>query len=407
MAFRTILNHDGTSLDQSVLLVFKAPSSYTGQDMVEFSLHGSPTILETLLKRLHEEGARAAEPGEFSFRAYWNGKITLDKAEGVAALISAEDEATRKGAARLLDGAVGESARQMQDAITDVAAKLELMLDFSEEETPVFPFEKLSDSLRETIRILEGSIQTAQQTFVASEGIHIALAGPTNAGKSSLLNKLLSREKAIVSHVPGTTRDVVEGEIKISGRKVKLFDTAGLRNSGNAIEREGVRRSRAVHRDADLVLWIHPGNKATISKEYLPDNAGQWLIINKTDLLDTETRTRWRKRLTQTTVQHFLLSAKTGDGVGKLQHAIADWIEKTYNNAASESVLPLNERHLDVYRKAVRKIKGAVKLLASNSAPEIIAQELKSAIDVLGEITGTGATEATLRKIFSGFCIGK
>ncbi|MDK9699417.1 MAG: tRNA uridine-5-carboxymethylaminomethyl(34) synthesis GTPase MnmE [bacterium] len=425
VCYRTLLNRNGEELDRAVVLCFRAPHSFTGQDSIEFSVHGSPAIVEELLGELQFHGARLAGPGEFSLRAYWNGKISLDQAEGVSALIAATDSSEKRSSIRLLDGELGVRAKALQQRIEKIAGLLELSLDFSEEEVPLYDSIQLQTQI-ERIRLeIEELVEINRQVRPMAEGIQIALAGSANSGKSSLLNKLVARDKAIVSPVPGTTRDIVEGELLLAGKRVKIFDTAGIRKSRNAIEREGVRRSRAIHQSADLTLWLIPidqWQEGGFIRETLPANsvANQWWIVNKFDLVEAEQRPATKRQ-----IRHFLthfdkthekpdhsskeyfLSAKTGDGVMRLRSALEQWVAQRVSEQTSTNVLPMNQRHQEAFHQTALKLRKVERQLLHQETPEIIAEELRQAMIELGTIVGERTPDDVLAKVFSSFCIGK
>ncbi len=405
--FRKLLDRDGTILDQAVILTFHAPHSFTGQDAVEFSLHGSPLLIEKTINRLLECGARSAAPGEFSLRAFWNGKISLDQAEGIAALISAQDDVSRVSALRLLEGEVGQHTQSVYNDLTALIAKLELELDFSEEDVPLYPTIVIISQIEAIIQFINKLTATSQRTKNAADGIRIAIAGPPNVGKSSLLNRLLARDRAIVSHIPGTTRDVVEGEIHLAGRQVKLYDTAGIRHTEDEVEREGVKRSRHVHKNADLVLWLQQADRVGDLENLETETAKtRWIILNKIDLIDSEQRKQLRKQLKKVVYPKIYLSAKTGIGISVLLQQLELWITQNYSSS-SDSIVPLNSRHEKLYFSAKKSLQSAKSNSSKNAAIEIVVEDLRAGLSYLSEITGENVNESVLSKIFSGFCIGK
>ena len=411
--FRQLLSLSGQEIDQAIVTTFRAPHSFTGQDTVEFSLHGSQAVVDQVLSELHEAGCRFAGPGEFSLRAFWNGKMTLDQAEGIASLIAAHDEASRKSAIRVLEGEVGKSVHRISDQIETITGKLELSLDFSEEDVPLFPKKQLQSEIGATKKQIDELLAVRKQTRFHGDGIRIAIIGPPNAGKSSLLNRLLATEKAIVSPIPGTTRDMVEGELLLAGRRVKLIDTAGLRDTKSLVEHEGVRRTRALHRAADLIFWVHTDEtgREELPIESRPHSRSQevWQLINKIDLLDSHQLATLRRhegaRSKSTHIPVRLISAKTGKGIRKLRQEMEEWVKQRSN--VPETAVPINERHEKVLRSVRSSLTHAIQRLERNEYPEFVAEELQVALQRLGEITGKTSTENVINKIFTSFCIGK
>ncbi|HET9870676.1 MAG TPA: tRNA uridine-5-carboxymethylaminomethyl(34) synthesis GTPase MnmE, partial [bacterium] len=278
-------------LDEGLVLVMPGPESYTGEDVVEFQLHGSPSLLSHLMELLVREGLRPAEPGEFTYRAFQAGRLDLTQAEAVEALVSAQGEAARRQALRHLTGGLAAHLEPLEEALKALYLKVEARLEFSEEGIPPLDLEKFKSGTERVKAALEELLESYRQGKLLRDGLAIALVGPPNVGKSSLLNRLLGAERAIVTPEPGTTRDVIEGQVLMKGVPLRFFDTAGLRESGDLIEAEGIRRSRLVLEEADFIFWLvdasNPKDSLAELRRQSPDPARLWVLFNKEDLVRT------------------------------------------------------------------------------------------------------------------------
>jgi tRNA modification GTPase len=384
---------DGAIIDRGITLCFPSPHSYTGEDVVELQAHGSPVLLQALLQRVFALGAMPAQPGEFTKRAVVFGKMDLSQAEAVAACIDAATLRAARQAQRHLDGEFGRGIGTLMHELTGLVATVEACLDFPEEDIPA----PLYDSLREQaeVRLLApmlSMIDTARFGERLFEGAQVAIVGAPNVGKSSLLNRLAGYERAIVSDMAGTTRDVVEVDFEVHGIPVRLLDTAGMRDAGDAIEQEGVRRAQAAAGHADAVIFVAD---ALRPETWTPPVEAHIRVMNKTDLapgIDLPSG--------------FLpVSVQTGSGIESFRHELArllgdaDW--------EGELLLVTRERHRLAIEQAVASIRRGLAMLGNEDKLDLVALEWRQAWAALGEILGLGDVEHLLDRIFSDFCIGK
>ncbi|HEX7080986.1 MAG TPA: tRNA uridine-5-carboxymethylaminomethyl(34) synthesis GTPase MnmE [Gammaproteobacteria bacterium] len=393
---------DGTPIDRGLVIAFPAPASYTGEDVVELHCHGGAVVTDWLLETLHALGARPAQPGEFTLRAFLNDKLDLAQAEAVADLIESGSRAAARAALRSLDGRFSAAVDGIQAELTAVRMHVEACLDFPEEELATEAAEALEQRLGALLERLDGLRAQAAQGRVLRDGLCAVLAGPPNAGKSSLMNRLAGYEAAIVTHVPGTTRDPLREQLSLEGLPVTLVDTAGLREAHDLVEAEGVKRARRELERADLVLWVTDVREgaecaAHAARASLGDDPRITLVLNKADLvaepaalLDHDGRPAIR------------LSALTGDGLELLvRHlqAVAGW------SGDAAGTFSARRRHLDALERAAAHLRVAAEELAR--APELGAEELRAAQTALSEVTGAYTSDDLLGEIFSRFCIGK
>ncbi len=388
------MDEEGATLDQGLVLYFPAPHSYTGEDVVELQAHGSPVLLRAILARALDLGARMAGPGEFTRRAVANGRMTLDQAEAVAACIDAATLRAARQAERHLAGEFGHFVSGLMEEITHVLAHVEACLDFPEEDVPAPLFGELRSRVeRELLAPIEASLKTAAFGERLFQGATVAIIGAPNVGKSSLLNRLAGRERAIVSDIPGTTRDVLEVEFEVAGIPVRLADTAGLRDSADAIEREGVRRARQAAGSADVTLLVAD---ATRPETWNVDAPADIRLMNKVDLV--ETPGAW--------AEAFLpVSAVTGEGIDQVVEAMAQRLEAM--PAAEEGLVVTRERHRRLLEQARMRLEAGLAMLSDAASLDLVALEWRGAWSALGEILGLGDVEAILDRVFSEFCIGK
>jgi tRNA modification GTPase len=396
------LKLDGEPLDRGLVLVFPGPHSFTGEDTVEFQLHGSPVVATLLVRGLVALGARDAGPGEFTRRAFLNGRLDLAQAEAIADLIASASAEAARAALRSLDGEFSDRVTALVEQLTRLRLRLEAGLDFPEEGVDDVDDPELAALLESLLRDLAAVRQAADRGRVLRDGLTLVIAGPPNAGKSSLMNRLAGYEAAIVTELPGTTRDLVREDILIDGMPVRVVDTAGLREAANRVEQEGIRRAREAMARADLVLLVEDGGAtaAATSSAGLPANIPVLRVRNKTDLLGLpagpETAPDGAERLR--------LSARTGEGIELLRERLRSFAG---HGAGEGGSLAARRRHLEALDRATAATSRAVALSRSGHAPELAAEELRLAQDALGEITGRVTTEDLLGRIFSDFCIGK
>ena len=387
----------GAAIDDGVALYFPAPHSYTGEDVLELQGHGGPLVLAMLLRRALELGARLAEPGEFTRRAFLNDKLDLAQAEAVADVIDATTEAAARCAVRSLRGEFSDAIRSLVDQLVELRALVEATLDFPEEEIDPLHRADARGRLERLRGALDDTLARAQQGSLLRSGLHVVLAGQPNVGKSSLLNRLAGEELAIVTPVPGTTRDSVRQAIQIEGVPLNVVDTAGLRDTADEVERLGIERTWSEIERADLALLIVDArNGVTAADEAivarLPQRLARLVVHNKIDLVGAAPRAEG---------DAVYLSAKTGAGVELLRRRL---LEHAGWHSSEESVFIARERHLVALRRAAERLAAAAGQLA---APELFAEELRLAQNELGAITGEFTADDLLGEIFARFCIGK
>lgn len=391
------------ALDQAVLSYFAAPHSYTGEDVVEISCHGSPVILRQVIDRVLIFGGRLAEPGEFTLRALGNGKLNLSQAIAVRDLISARSDAAAKQAVRQLKGELSLRMSRTKERLIHAIVVLESALEFVEDDLPAIEKEKLRDTLLETSRELLGLAQTFEVGHLLRDGLRVTIAGRPNVGKSSLFNSLVRSDRAIVTDIPGTTRDSLTESISVNGFPVTLTDTAGLRESSDQIEQLGVSRTHQAIADADLVLLIVDGSLPVEERDLEPNSNGtkRLVVRNKMDLPSFR-----RAGMDQTSPETMIdVSAMTGAGLDALRAAI---IASFGNSDAADSGLLITDaRQHDLLRRAAAELKSSVVILQQGHSEELIVLGLNNALRLIGDITGETTTEDILTEIFSTFCIGK
>lgn len=399
---------EGEPIDQGIALFFPAPHSFTGEDVLELQGHGGPVIMDCLLRRVASLGARVARPGEFSERAFLNDKLDLAQAEAIADLIDSTSERAARSALRSLNGDFSQRIHALVDALIDLRMFVEAALDFADEEIDFLADTQILTRL-EALRQQIHSVRTsAQQGSLLREGITVVIAGHPNAGKSSLLNRLAGRESAIVTAVPGTTRDVLREQIHIEGVPVHVLDTAGLREPKDIVEREGVRRAHVELVQADRILLVIDDSCAPTPTEsellhQLPMSSlvreRITIVRNKIDLTGEFPRVEEKGPSLR-----IFLSAATGAGLELLCEHLKDVMG--FVNIG-EGVFTARRRHLEALDRAAAALQNANEQLRSYQAGELFAEELRQAQDALSEITGEFTNEDLLDRIFSSFCIGK
>ena len=400
--FRTFRDGEGQAIDAGLALYFAAPASFTGEDVLELHAHGGRVVLELLLQRVLELGARPARPGEFSERAFLNDKLDLAQAEAVADLIDSGTAEAARAAMRSLSGEFSARIQELVEAVTSLRAYVEAAIDFPDEEVDFLNEGDVAGRLAAIRERFEALAQAARQGRLLRDGMTAVIAGRPNAGKSSLLNYLAGHEAAIVTDIPGTTRDLLREHVSLDGMPLHLIDTAGLRESGDAVEQEGVRRAKREMQNADRVLLVVDGTRGLtlederILKE-LPASLPVTLLFNKLDL-------GGGTPALEELVGHprISLSAKTGAGMDLLR----SHLKAAAGFQQGEGGFSARRRHLDALQRARQHLQAAAEQ-AQVGAGELLAEDLRLAQVALSEITGEFTSDDLLGKIFSSFCIGK
>ena len=394
-------DQEGDKVDKGVAIFFPSPNSYTGEDIIELQGHGGMSVLRCLLETASHFGARLAEPGEFSKRAFLNGKMDLVQAEAVQDLIQASSDQSARCAVRSLSGEFSAKINNILSSIISLRVFVEATIDFSDEEIDFLESDEVLSKIESLKQELQEILDSASQGAILREGLHIAIAGKPNAGKSSLLNSLTKQPSAIVTDIAGTTRDILKETIQIDGLPLHIIDTAGLHNSDDIIEKEGIRRAHAEIDSADVVLLVYEAQEQSADYSILPDlitNKPIVTIRNKIDLTGEEAG------ITEQEKQFSIsLSAKTGNGVDLLREIL---IKIAGYNPVGEEVYLARKRHLLAISSALKYIKIALRQLESG-ASELVAEDLRQASMSLGAITGEFSSDDLLGEIFSSFCIGK
>ena len=401
-ALRAMRDASGEILDRGLVLAFPGPDSFTGEDVVELQLHGSPVLAALLIRHLVSLGAREAGPGEFTRRAYTNGRLDLAQAEAVADLIASASAEAARAATRSMEGEFSARVDDLSEALVRLRVRLEAGMDFPEEGVDDFTDAELHAHVTEAMARLETLRSAAARGRVLRDGLTLVIAGAPNAGKSSLLNRLAGYEAAIVTEVAGTTRDLVREDILIDGMPVRVVDTAGLRVAADRIEAEGIRRARQAMAQADLLLLVQDAavGPATLPAEELPAGIPVLRVLNKIDLVGVPAGMSSDSQ----GPAELRLSALTGAGIDTLRAYLK---ERAGYSGEAGGAFAARRRHLDALELAARHLVAAQARLADSATAELAAEELRLAHQALGEITGQFTPEDLLGKIFSEFCIGK
>ena len=422
-----IIGEDGNPIDMALVTVFRGPHSFTGEDTVEFSLHGSRWIQRTTVARLTAAGARAATAGEFTRRACLNNRLDLAQAEAVADLIAAESKAAHRLAMTQMSGSFSRKLESLRERLVELASLLELELDFSEEEVEFADRSRLLALVQEVLDQIDRLVSTYRAGKAFKEGVPVAIAGRPNAGKSTLLNRLLGEDRAIVSDIPGTTRDVIEDTREINGILFRFFDTAGLRETDDTVEQMGIDRAMSAIDRAAIVLWtIDATDTANIAPELAevrarkaanPDST-YMVLLNKSDLSDAGQDTAHRTnpaedpefscevgQAKENSTELIRISAKSGTGCDTLETMLSK--AATREHDPEQELIVTNERHLAAMRDGSDSLRRVKEGLASGLPTDLVAQDLREATRHLAAITGTITTPTLLSTIFSRFCIGK
>ena len=412
--YGTALQDDGSILDEVLVSVFRAPHSYTGEEAAEISCHASRYVVETLLQRLCDAGARAAEPGEFTRRAFVNGKMDLAQAEAVADVIQSDNAAAHRVAMNQLRGGYSSRLKELRDKLLEVTVLMELELDFSEEDVEFADRSRLVSLVEETLAHIRTLTDSFRLGNAIKTGIPVAIVGATNTGKSTLLNALLGEDRAIVSDIAGTTRDTVEETFNINGTVFRLIDTAGIRETEETIERIGIDRSLLKLTQADIVLGVVDATASLseqqqraqeIASRIRFDEQTILLLLNKMDLVSDPSRAETMLVLDRE-IPTIPLSAKTGQGLETLRNSLMTVWEKQLKGA-EQALLVTNIRHYNALHKAADALELVKAGIASGTPTDLVSQDLRDSLYHLGSILGTITDDEILGRIFERFCIGK
>lgn len=417
--FCDFLDSQGQTIDQGIALFFTAPNSFTGEDVLELQGHGGIYVLRELLDRTVQLGGRLANPGEFTERAFLNNKIDLLQAEAIADLIESNSKQAAKSAVRTLQGEFSKKVQQLLKLLVEARVHIEATIDFSDEDIDFVNDNKVAASLAGILSSIEETLAQAKQGALLKEGINVVIAGKPNAGKSSLLNALSGQDSAIVTDIPGTTRDLLSEEISIDGLPVHIVDTAGIRVSEDVVEREGLRRAQTAIEQADQILLIVDrsedeqdvekllaplvllNDKSITELDYLANTA---VVFNKIDLLTNEQAGMGQLGYLDNTLTTISLSAKENLGIDLLRNYLKETIGFS---ATEEGAFIARQRHLSALSSARSLVASALQQLTSHASLELIAEDLRFAQMQLGAITGEFTSDDLLGEIFSNFCVGK
>ena len=398
--FRTFRGADGRPIDQGIALYFPGPASFTGESVLELQGHGGQTLMSMLVDAAVAMGARRAEPGEFSKRAFLNGKLDLVQAEAIADLVSSGTAQAARAALAALNGQFSDAVNALTEQLTGLRTYVEAAIDFPEEEIDFLSDEQLAQRIADCGQSFENLLASASCGRVLRDGFRVVIVGRPNAGKSSLLNRLSGEDTAIVTEIAGTTRDVLRERINIDGLLVEFIDTAGIRDDPDRIEEEGIRRARAAIASADAILWIQDATdqaEATHDEE-IPDGIPLTVVRNKIDLTGDSAGIR---HLDEPVI---MISAATGDGIDALRSHVR---ELAGVGDLGEGAFTARRRHVDALEAAATHYAAGRRALENQRAGELLAEELRLAQQKLGEITGAVTPDELLGRIFSEFCIGK
>ncbi len=395
-------------IDEVLLGIMHAPKTYTGEDIVEFNCHGGPVTLTAVLDLVVKRGARIAEPGEFTKRAFLNGRLDLAQAEAVAELIASKTDLSRKIAIEVLAGKLSDTVNFLSDQLANLLAEIEASIDFPEEDLDFMKVGTQLETARAVQTDLTALLDTAAEGRIITEGVNVAILGKPNVGKSSLLNALVGATRAIVTDIPGTTRDTIEETINVNGIPLKLIDTAGIRQTDDVVEQQGVERSKAVLDRAELLLLMfdasQPLNNADLELLQTAQSTKAILILNKVDLPVLTSLTALlghcpKKQIVETAIPE-------GKGLDALKAAICEELIGG-ELVVGESPIVTNARHQEALRRASEGLNYAIESLENGMPPDLVAVDLRISLDGLGDIVGKTTTEDILDRIFSQFCVGK
>ena len=402
--FGQINDIDGKELDEVLVSVFRAPHSYTGEDSTEISCHGSSYIVQSLLESLIWSGARQAEPGEFTMRAFMNGKLDLSQAEAVADLISSSSQATHQMAMSQMRGQFSQELKDLQAQLLHLTSLLELELDFNDQDVEFADRQKLSNLMDKIEKHIKGLADSFQVGNAIKNGVPVAIIGAPNVGKSTLLNALVGEDRAIVSNIQGTTRDLIEDTTQIGGITFRFIDTAGIRSTQNKLERMGIERSIQAAEKAKIILFMTESNQPFPELKDFREDQIVLQVINKCDLSLPSSSYLYHR---QPEGRLYHISAANGDGLDLLREALVKEASLPTNLDTTHSVVT-NVRHYNALTQALKALRRAKKAFAAQTPTDLVAEDLRGCLHHLGEITGNEITsEDVLQNIFKNFCIGK
>lgn len=385
--------------EQAMCVVFSAPKSYTGENLVEFQCHGGTQIAKGILKACINHGARIATNGEFTKRAFLNGKMSLSSAEGMMDMINAESDAEIRAGYELLTGSLSKLASFAQDELTDILSEIEVSFDYPEETIEYITKTNVKSRLTNLSNKIDEVISTSDAGKLIKSGINVLIVGKPNVGKSSLLNNLLQMDKAIVTDVAGTTRDIVEGTFLLDDVKINLIDTAGIHETNDKVEKIGVDKAKDLINHADIVLFLIDSNSDYTSEDediLRSIQNTKYIIIKTKNDLETKSQKHFENEI--------LISSKTGEGIDKLKKAILDLT--SISNLSNSSLIITNERHKNSLEEANKSLKLAISNI-DNDSLDLVSIDIKQAYSSIGEITGNTTSEDIIDAIFSKFCLGK
>lgn len=399
--FAHFLDEDLSIIDSGIVIYFPAPASYTGEDIVELQAHGGSVILKMLLKRVLSLGARMARPGEFTERAFLNNKLDLAQAEAVADLIESSTEQSARSAQRSMQGEFSDQINDLITELTELRIYIEAAIDFADEEIEFLNDGIVENRLNKLIQQIAKLLKSAQQGRMLRDGMTVVIAGKPNAGKSSLLNALAGHEAAIVTDIAGTTRDILREHIQLDGMPLHIIDTAGLRESTNSVEREGIRRAQNEFKKADKILLLidSQDNETQALWDSIPTDQNVTVVYNKIDLINKKSELRQTDQGTE-----IYLSVKTRDGMDLLTEHLKQSVGYHDSN---EQLFTARTRHIEALDNCKKLIDSAFQQLKTYQASELIAEDLRIAQQTLSDITGEFSSDDLLGKIFASFCIGK
>ena len=409
MIYGDMLDAEGCVIDRGLAVRFPGPHSYTGEDSAEFHCHGSPVVLRELLDALFAAGARQAKAGEFTQRAFLNGRLDLTQAEAVIDLIDAETAAAARNAAAQLDGGLRRVLEPIQDSLLDITSRFYAVVDYPDEDIEDVKPEQVAEALSSAEKQLSSLLATCQRGKVLKSGVRTAIVGRPNAGKSSLLNALAGYERAIVTDIPGTTRDTVEESVLCGGVLLRLIDTAGIRDTEDVVEQKGVERSRKALESADLVLAVVDSSVPLTDEDLevlrLAAENPRWIaVFSKCDLWDTKAHSVGIIG-SPAPAASVTLSSVTGEGLGDLENAVAALFPAGDPKEAGS--LLTDQRQEEAARRARDAVRRAKDALENGLTPDAVLTDAEEALDSLGELTGRTAKEEIVSRIFSRFCVGK